>query len=36
MFCGREFERDVPAKDMLVLNKSSLGLGTQSLFLELV
>ena len=25
-----------PAKDMLVLNKSSLGLGTYRLFLELV
>ena len=28
MFRGREFQRDAPAKDMLVLNKSSLGLGT--------
>ena len=27
MFRGREFQRDTPAKDMLVLNKSSLGLG---------
>ena len=27
IFCGREFQRDAPAKDMLVLNKSSLGLG---------
>ena len=25
---GREFQRDAPAKDMLVLNESSLGLGT--------
>ena len=25
---GREFQRDAPAKDILVLNKSSLGLGT--------
>ena len=28
IFSGREFQRDAPAKDMLVLNKSSLGLGT--------
>ena len=28
IFRGREFQRDAPAKDMLVLNKSSLGLGT--------
>ena len=34
IFRGREFQRDAPAKDMLLLNKSSLGLGT--LFLELV
>ena len=27
-FWGREFQRDAPANDMLVLNKSSLGLGT--------
>ena len=29
IFWGREFQRDAPAKDMLVLNKSSLGLGTR-------
>ena len=29
MFRGREFQRDAPAKDKLVLNKSSLGLGTK-------
>ena len=28
IFWGKEFQRDAPAKDMLVLNKSSLGLGT--------
>ena len=28
IFWGREFQRDAPAKDMLVLNKSILGLGT--------
>ena len=28
IFWGREFQRDAPAKDMLVLNKSSIGLGT--------
>ena len=28
IFWGREFQRDAPAKDMLVLNKSSLDLGT--------
>ena len=28
IFRGREFQRDAPTKDMLVLNKSSLGLGT--------
>ena len=28
IFLGMEFQRDAPAKDMLVLNKSSLGLGT--------
>ena len=28
MFSGREFQRNAPAKDKLVLNKSSLGLGT--------
>ena len=28
VFLGREFQRDARAKDMLVLNKSSLGLGT--------
>ena len=28
MFLGMEFKRDAQAKDMLVLNKSSLGLGT--------
>ena len=28
IFWGREFQRDAPAKDMLLLNKSSLGLGT--------
>ena len=27
MFRDREYQRDAPAKDMLVLNKSSLGLG---------
>ena len=36
IFWGRQFQRDAPAKDMLVLNKSSLGLGTYRLFLELV
>ena len=28
IFCGREFQRDAPEKDMLVLNKSNLGLGS--------
>ena len=28
MFKGREFQRDAPAKDMPVLNKSNLGVGT--------
>ena len=28
IFRGREFQRNAPAKDMLVLNRSSLGLGT--------
>ena len=28
MFWGMKFQRDAPAKDILVLNKSSLGLGT--------
>ena len=28
LYMVREFQRDAPAKDMLVLNKSSLGLGT--------
>ena len=28
IFWGRQFQRDAPAKDMLVLNKLSLGLGT--------
>ena len=28
IFSGREFQRNAPAKDMLVLNKSSIGLGT--------
>ena len=27
MFWGREFQRDAPPKDVLVLNKSRLGLG---------
>ena len=31
-----EFQRDAPAKDILVLNKSSTGHGTYRLFLELV
>ena len=28
IFRGGEFQRDAPAKDMLVLNKPNLGLGT--------
>ena len=36
IFGGREFQRDAPAKDRLVFNKSSLGLGTYRLYLELV
>ena len=32
MFRGKEFQRDAPAKDMLVLNKSSLRIGTKKLF----
>ena len=27
IFSGREYQRDAPVKDMLVLNKSSFGLG---------
>ena len=27
MFWGREFQRDAPAKDLLLLNKASLSLG---------
>ena len=29
IFWGKEFQRDAPAKDMLVLNKSSLGPGIE-------
>ena len=29
MFGGKDFQRDAAVKDMLVLNKSSLGLGTK-------
>ena len=29
IFSGREFQRDAPGKDMIVLNKSSLGLSTE-------
>ena len=36
IFWGSEFQRDAPAKDTLVLDKSSPGLGTYRLFLELV
>ena len=28
IFSGREYQRDAPVKDMLVLNTSSIGLGT--------
>ena len=28
IFSGREFQRDAPGEDMLVLNTSSIGLGT--------
>ena len=36
IFGGREFQRDVPENESLLLNKSILGLGKYRLFLELV